>query len=385
MRILFSSTRGTGHLQPLVPYAKELIARGHEVAVAAPVDVGDALREAGLRHAVFGHPGDEVLGPIWASFRAHSHQEVVSIAMREIFAGANANAALPRLRETVASFRPDLIVRESLEFAALAAAEAAGVPHARVAVHSVSFEEMLPPLAREGVDALRALSGLAPDGGASLRAEAVFSSFPESLDVVPATSPLRVPFRARERDASAKAASASWAPAADSRPMVYVTFGTIAGGVPEFRAIYRTSLDAIAELPVRALLTTGRSFDPSALGTIPTNVQVEQWVPQAEVLPHAAVLVCHGGSGTLLGGLAAGLPLVVISFGADQPHNAKLVAAAGAGIDLESPDAATLRAAIERALQDRALRASAQRLAREMAAMPTIAEGVDRMLEGAHP
>jgi len=41
---------------------------------------------------------------------------------------------------------------------------------------------------------------------------------------------------------------------------------------------------------------------------------------QARVPPHAAALVCHGGSGTLLGGLAASLPMVLVPFGADQPH-----------------------------------------------------------------
>ncbi|HWA78238.1 MAG TPA: glycosyltransferase [Polyangiaceae bacterium] len=382
MRILFSSTRGTGHVQPLLPYAKELVERGHEVLVAAPADVRESLREARLEHAVFGHPGDETLKPIWARFRGRSHDEVMAIAMREIFVGANAKAALPGLRDTVASFRPHLLVRESSEFAALAAAEAAGVRHVRVAVHSVSFEEQLPPLAVDGIDALREASGLPADGGASLRAEAVFSSFPASLDVVSATSPLQAPFRARARDKSSNGSPAAWEKPGDSRPLVYVTFGTIAGGIPEIRGFYRTSLDAIAELPVRALLTTGRGFETSALGTIPANVHVEEWVPQAEVLPRAAALVCHGGSGTLLGGLAAGLPLVVVGFGADQPHNGKLVARAGAGLNLENPDAANLRGAIERALQDDALRASAQRLAAEMAAMPTIADGVDRMLAG---
>ncbi len=64
MRILFTSTRGTGHLQPLLPYARALLARKHEVAVAAPVDVTDALRAEGLLHLPFDHPGDDVLRPI---------------------------------------------------------------------------------------------------------------------------------------------------------------------------------------------------------------------------------------------------------------------------------------------------------------------------------
>src|SRR6185436_16936713 len=115
----------------------------------------------------------------------------------------------------------------------------------------------------------------------------------------------------------------------DPRPLVYITFGTIVGGVAHLRSIYGTALAAVADLPVRALLTTGRGFDVSALGAIPVNVHVEAWVPQRDVLPRVAALVCHGGSGTLLGGLAAGLPMVVVPLGADQPHNGRLVAAAG--------------------------------------------------------
>src|SRR4051812_48463357 len=146
MRILFSSTRGTGHVQPLLPYARALVARKHEVLVAAPAEVSEVLRGAELPHAPFDHPGDEALAPIWARLRDVSHEQAMAIAVSEIFAGVNATIALPKLQETIRSFRPDLVVRDSVEYAALVAAEREGVRHARVAVHSVSFEEAIPPL-----------------------------------------------------------------------------------------------------------------------------------------------------------------------------------------------------------------------------------------------
>src|SRR4029450_8119661 len=111
-----SSTRGTGHLQPLLPYARVLLQRGHEVLLAGPGALKEPLREAGLPHAPFGHPGDQALSPIWARLRGVSNEEANAIAVREIFAGANAVAALPALQETIRDWRPDLIVRESVEF-----------------------------------------------------------------------------------------------------------------------------------------------------------------------------------------------------------------------------------------------------------------------------
>ena len=184
MRVLFSSTRGAGHLQPLLPYAHALVAQGHEVQIAGPGEIAETLRAAGLTHAPFDHPGDATLAPIWARFRGASSEEINAIALRDIFAGVNSKAALPKLMQTVDSWRPDLIVRDSVEFAAAIAAERAGVPHARVAVHMVSFEEIIPPLAAEPLDELRRQAGLPPSGAGFLSAEPVFSAFPASLDVV---------------------------------------------------------------------------------------------------------------------------------------------------------------------------------------------------------
>jgi len=380
MRVLFSSTRGSGHLQPLLPYAHALAARKHEVLVAAPAGVGETLRGAGLAHAPFGHPGDDLLAPIWARLRGASESEMKAIAAAEIFATVNAQAALPKLQAVLREWRPQLVVRDSFEFAALAAAELAGVPHARVAVHSVSFEEEVSSLVDAPIDSLRALAGLPPDRGASLRAEAVFSSFPASVDGVAGGSRMRAPFRARVVEDPPTAAPVAWAPAGDPRPLVYITFGSIIGTMPDQRSIYRTALDAVADLPVRALLTTGRALEIDRLGAIPANVWVEAWVPQRDVMPRAAALVCHGGSGTLLGALAAGLPMVVVPVGADQPHNGRLVASAGAGLTLTKPDAHELRAAIQTVLDAPDLRRGARRIADEVASMPTIDSAVDVLL-----
>lgn len=384
MRVLFSSTRGTGHVNPLLPYARALVAGGHDVAVAGPMGLAEGLRAAGLGHAPFDHPGDETLAPIWARLRGISQQEANAIAIREIFAGANARAALPKLLATIQEFRPDLIVRESAEFGALVAAERAGVPHARVAVHMVSFEEAFPALASSSLDALRQQAGLPADEGRSLRAEPVFSWFPLSLDgSIDDGSQTRIPFRAQLSEGAPSAEIPAWAPADDQTPLVYITFGTIAGGMPEGMAVYRTALDAIAALPVRALFTTGRGVDASTLGPIPANVHVEAFVPQRDVLPRAAAVVCHGGSGTVLGALAAGVPMVVVPLGADQPHNAQRIAEIGAGLASPKPDAATLRAAIERVLAEAAFRSAARRLAAEIAALPTLERAVAELIGAA--
>jgi UDP:flavonoid glycosyltransferase YjiC (YdhE family) len=97
-------------------------------------------------------------------------------------------------------------------------------------------------------------------------------------------------------------------------------------------------------------------------------------------LSHAAALVCHGGSGTVRGGLAASIPMVVVPLGADQPHNARCVARVGAGIELPAPDAGALRAAVERVLAEPSFRQAAGRIAEDIAALPPIDAAVPALL-----
>jgi MGT family glycosyltransferase len=132
-------------------------------------------------------------------------------------------------------------------------------------------------------------------------------------------------------------------------------------------ALFGAVLGAVAELPARVLMTVGREFDVESLGALPPNLHVERFVPQVDVFGHASVVVTHGGSGTTLGALAAGLPLVVVPLFADQPYNAKRVAAVGAGVVAEPPG---MREAIETVLGDEKFARGAARMAQEIAWLP---------------
>ena len=167
---------------------------------------------------------------------------------------------------------------------------------------------------------------------------------------------------------------------------MYVTFGSVAGGLPNAAAVYRTALDAVAGLHARVLLTVGRGVDIDTLDPVPANTRVEAWVPQADVLlADATLVVAHGGSGTTFGTLAAGVPLVIVPLFADQLVNAERAAGAGAAVVVEPARAAErgmgtlgpqhtprLRAAIETILADPSYARAASRIAAEMAALPSL-------------
>src|SRR4029078_9574326 len=129
MRILFSAFQDIGHITPLVPYARRLRDLGHEVRVATSDDECPwwLLQKAVLTHAPFDGPAPDELQAIMKRVDELKGEEAIAFGFREGFAGVAARAAMPKLQQTIREFRPDLIIRESAEFASLIAAEAAGV------------------------------------------------------------------------------------------------------------------------------------------------------------------------------------------------------------------------------------------------------------------
>lgn len=373
MRVLFTSIRNIGHFQPLVPLIEACMASGHDVRVATPADLEERVRKTGATFVPFGHPGDAGLAPLWQEVREVDPSERNRFVLGRIFAGACTKAALPGLLEHAERERPDVIVREAQEYSGLLVGEKLSIPTVRVAI---SLERLLRecfPTLLPTLNEHRASLGLPLDqGGAALRAEPILTQFPAAMwHEEPGESVLRF----RIRDADTKGSFPIEQPAAwddDSLPLVYLTLGTVAGSMSELHAAYRMVLDAVATLPVRALLTTGDTLDQASLGAIPPRVHVERFVPQAALLPHVSAVVCHGGSGTVLGALAAGVPLVVVPLFADQPENAEQVEVAGAGIAVPFQRAtpAAVAEALTRLLTESAFTARARAVAADIADLP---------------
>jgi UDP:flavonoid glycosyltransferase YjiC (YdhE family) len=390
MRVLFSTTAGTGHFTPMIPVARACASAGHEVRVAAPDSFASHVERAGLEHAPFDDVPPDVMGAVFARLPSMSPDEANRVVVRDVFGRLDAQAAWPRVRDTIDTWRPDVVLREPCELGSLAAALRAGVPQAEVAIGLGRIRDWVGDALVEPLLELDELAGLGAGSCLSGLASApVLTSVPAGLDgVVDAgdyagqASPRVVRFRDASARNRAGVLPASWGDPA--HPLVYVTFGSVTAGFDELSAVFRGSLDALAELPVRVLLTTGHAGDPEAMRPWPANAHVEQWWPQDDVMPLAAAMVGHGGFGTTMAAVVAGVPQVVIPlFAGDQFVNAARVEEVGAGIRLEGRMEATaqLGAAVERVLSDDGIRSAARRLADEVASLPDVSEIVG-LIEG---
>ena len=121
---------------------------------------------------------------------------------------------------------------------------------------------------------------------------------------------------------------------AGSTPLVLISLSTSEQGQAD---LLQRCADAVAQLPVNAIVTTGPSIDPASV-TAGGNTQVVRYVPHADILPSASLMITHAGLGTTMAALGHGVPLLCVPMGRDQFFNAERVQDLGAGRML-MPDA----------------------------------------------
>ncbi|HLM87206.1 MAG TPA: nucleotide disphospho-sugar-binding domain-containing protein [Solirubrobacteraceae bacterium] len=173
--------------------------------------------------------------------------------------------------------------------------------------------------------------------------------------------------------------SSPW-PETNTDPLVVISLST---SYMDQRALAQRILDAVAGLPVRALLTAGPALDTSGL-ELPGNARVSSFVPHRSVFPHAALVISHAGWQTINAALADGVPLLCLPDGRDQPDNAARVLVAGAGVRArKGTPPRRLRKLIARALDDPALRRGADAIAGALGASDgalTIADALEQLV-----
>jgi UDP:flavonoid glycosyltransferase YjiC (YdhE family) len=373
VRVLVTSPATLGHLQPLVPLARALRDTGNEVLWAVPADGVAEIERRGLSAA--GVAPALPIGPVlvmerFPELRELPPEQVPAVMFGKLFGAIAAPVMLGGLRALGGSWRPDVIVCDAAEFAGHIVAAELGVPSV-----TKGFGPLLPEsrvaAAGDEVAGLWEACGLVPRPYGGCYETLYLDPYPPSLGSSDAAHvPVRRPIRP-DGDYDAVAAADVTIPAGDD-PLLYVTLGTMFNDPGPLRTV----VDAVTSLSVRALITVGPGGDPEALGPTPPGVRVERYVAQHVVLPRCAGVVSHGGSGTALGALALGLPQLCLPRGADQFLNAAAIASSGAGLSVGPSEvtADAVRRCLERLLDDASFAIAAQRIADEIAAMPSPTE-----------
>jgi MGT family glycosyltransferase len=145
-----------------------------------------------------------------------------------------------------------------------------------------------------------------------------------------------------------------------STPLVLISLSTSEQGQAD---LLQRCADAVAQLPVNAIVTTGPSIDPASV-TAGANTQVVRYVPHTEILPSASLVITHAGLGTTMAALGHGVPLLCTPLGRDQYFNAERVQHLGAGrMLMPAADSDAIALAAKDILVDSRFTAEAKRMA----------------------
>ena len=334
--------------------------------VAAFGDPGHAFPAIALGRAL-AQRGNEVTVETWERWREAVERVGLGFAAAEQYRvfpppppgkGMGPAEAAMALRPLLEELRPQVVVSDILTLAPSLAAEAAGIPRATLVPHIYPVHEPgLPffavglqpartalgralwraglPLLETGLrrgrrelNGQRAKMGLPPlerfHGGISPDLVMV-ATFPQ-LEY-PRTWPGEVhvtgpmPFELPYPDVEL--------PAGDE-PLVLVAPST---SQDPHNELVRAALEAFAEEPVRVVATVNREVGGAPIET-PENAAVVDWLSYSQVMPQAALVICHGGHGTVARALAAGVPVLATPAVGDMAETAARISWAKVGLSV---------------------------------------------------
>lgn len=389
MRVLAISTPSTTHFMPAIPLVWALRAAGHDVVFAGQPDVVGMARGAGLPTVTIGSLFDayeflsdlpEGKRPLEAGLGQLPDDRAPMAAVSWIM---HAKYLAEPYRDFAALWKPDLILTDPLEYGAILAGAALGVP-------TVQHRWGLEALSSAGLALARVmLRGRAlrmglPDGFPE--PATVLDPLPPSLAIpqVPAGMPIRpVPY-------NGGGVAAPRVPERSARRRVCVTFGTATvrlNGLPLVRAV----VDAFAGIEDAEAVVTLEAAQREALGPVAGNIRLIDPTPINTFADGCDLIVHHGGTRTAITGVAAGLPHLLLPQIMDQTPRSRRLEEAGAGIALydaqSQNDPAAIRGALLALLEEPGYRETAAKLRAEAEAMPSPAEvavELEKLAAGAH-
>jgi sterol 3beta-glucosyltransferase len=394
LRITLIALGTRGEIQPYVALGAGLRAAGHRVLIATHGEYAGLALDHGLLFASIGGELRELLGRPEAAAIMDPQRHPLGFLRHGL------PALRPLLRAWAADFSAacqgsDLIVASEMGlYLALHVAEPAGIPLIRAfiapktataalaSIHAPPWPERLP-----GQRAYNRASHEVVGSVVRLATRALFSDLRRELGLTPLPwrgdwligtgpviygfSPLLAPpapdWPANHHVTGAwiLGGQADWTPPpelrrflADGDPPVAIGFSSVREADPA--GLARLVAAALRRTGLRGILLAGWSgLRPQHL---PIHLIHLPEAPHEWLYPQVAGVVHHGGVGTTVAALRAGVPSLAVPFGVDQPFWGRRIAELGAGpppLDRRRLSAGRLAERLERLVSDPQIRGRA--------------------------
>ncbi|WP_331733499.1 macrolide family glycosyltransferase [Streptomyces sp. NBC_01276] len=398
--IAFFILPAAGHVNPTLSVARELVARGHRVTYALSENYGERVLASGAEFLSYPMDQDRFLAtmvPQQDSASYTDQQEFLNMMkwMLEL-----TQQTLPSFEEHFADDRPDVFVCDPSSFwSGHILAAKWGIPVIRSTPTYVANEHwsLHPPVDTaeeqqedpETGELFAVVAGLLAEHGV----EKGIGEFADDVHSGPALVYLPRAFQYAGETfgeevhfvgpcTGANSFHGDWEAPRTGRPLALITLGTLYNRQPEF---FRACALAFADLDWDVEMAHAGGVPDGALDPVPENVRVHTFVPQGEVLRHAALMINHGGTSTVLQAVSEGVPVISVPQMAELHATATRVEQLGVGAKLLRKDVSPerIRETVLAVAGDPDVRDSVARLRREIesAGGPVAAaDAIERLL-----
>lgn len=128
-----------------------------------------------------------------------------------------------------------------------------------------------------------------------------------------------------------------------TRPLVYISMGTVINDRPDF---YGKCIEALKDQNIEVIISCGNSTDRETLGALPDNIRVYPYLDQLDVLSRADVFLTHCGMNSVSESLYMATPMVFYPQTGEQQAVARRAVELGAGILLADDSTDGIRSAV---------------------------------------
>lgn len=343
MKIIFLNVPGHGHVNPTLALVAELKQRGHHIIYYNTTTFAASTQQSGAEFRPY--PDPQPTAEMLAE-KANSLPQVSVWVLQQ------SQRLLPWLLAELRRETPDLVVFDSICLWGMQAAHLLGIPSVAsittFVAEGVKGLFTVPDGLALAKQAVTALPGIIRQRRRLVRTYGP-AVFPRP-QIFPAISDTNLVYTSQEfqpktdfvnesfhfvgpslETAVRQPATFPWDQLENGRPLIYLSLGTIYHNKADF---YRMAFATFANHPGQFVLSAGRMTEIAALGPIPDNFIVRNFVPQLELLPRVDAFITHGGMNSLNEGLYFGVPLVVVPQQMEQTINARQAAKVGAAIVL---------------------------------------------------
>jgi MGT family glycosyltransferase len=374
---------GNGHVYPTLGICSELVNRGYRVTYATTEGFAGKIRETGAQPVIFQHSGameeleewERVLLSEWrrrASPTDPTWWEIMAFSVypQDIKLAA---AVITQLETFYKQDTPNLILYDRFAFAGRILASKLACPAVQIYFNFAYYKRFLyrengtfvtpePMLSfSKALDAFFAGHGITGTGNLwhtdKLNIYTIPKEFQYCADCFDeGTCFVGLCLNRRFEN--------TWKKPTDGKAVILIS-DMYANQDPEY---FKMFINALGESEYHVILSIGGGPDAPSLGLLPDNIEISEATSHLAILPHASLLICHGGTGSTLESIYHGVPVIACPSTPDTEEVADRIVELGVGIKLPRKlmSVQTIRDNIRSALRDQAFLGRVSRMQHEL-------------------